>query len=148
MDREPLLTAPLSPGSELLKEKFYESIAAQSEQMDKLGQQLVSLELAIPGLYATVLKLIYGDKALLPNNGMLWFAFGCWFVALVLTLISLISHKWRVDLDVMRQDPRATHTDLGIEDYFYQTARYKRRLLIPSSVLLFAGVVGAIFIIF
>lgn len=148
MDHKPLLTEPLSTGDELLKEKFFESITAQSEQMDKLGQQLISLELAIPGLYAAVLKLVQGDKAILPSDGTLWFTFGCWFAALVLTWISLIPRKWQVDPGILRQDPRAGSRELGIVDYFYRTARYKRRLLIPASGLLFAGVVGAIFIIF
>lgn len=147
MDNEPLLTTPVSPESVWLREKFYETIAAQSEQMDKLGQQLIGLELAIPGLYATVLKLVHGDAAQLPNIGLLWLTFGCWFVALALTLISMIPRQWQVDLDIARQGP-PTGGILGIEDYFYRSARYKRRLLIPSSVLLFAGVIGATWLIF
>jgi len=34
---------------------------------------------------------------------------------------------------------------LGIEDFFERSALYKRRLIIASSVLFFAGIVSAVF---
>jgi hypothetical protein len=148
MSDKPLPTQPLSGRESVLKEKFSESIAAQNEQMDKLGQQLITLELAIPGLYATVLKLISGDKATVALTPVLYLTFACWFVALLLTLISLIPKKWEVDPGIMKQGPTKKSKTLGIEDFFYKTAQYKRRLLIASSLLFFAGVVSAAFTIF
>lgn len=41
--------------------------------MDKLGQQLITLELAIPGLYATVLEFTKGDAATTTRNLWLYF---------------------------------------------------------------------------
>jgi hypothetical protein len=38
--------------------------------MDKLAQQLLALELAIPGLYAAVLKLIKGTISTKPSTGL------------------------------------------------------------------------------
>lgn len=148
MNQNVLSPRPLSEADTVLKKKFAESIAGQSELMDKLGQQLISLELAIPGLYATAIKLIRGDKATLTANWVLWLTFGCWLVALILTLISLIPRKWDVDPDVKRQDSKAKTQTLGIEDFFYQSARYKRQLLIPACVFLFVGIYSAIFVIF
>ena len=58
-----LPTRPVSGSETLLRNKFAESIVGQSELMDKLAQQLITLELAIPGIYVAVLKLTAGDDA-------------------------------------------------------------------------------------
>ena len=63
MSNKPIPTRPISDNEELLREKFYESIASQSETVDKLSEHLLTLELAIPGLYATALKLVGGEKS-------------------------------------------------------------------------------------
>jgi hypothetical protein len=139
----PISTIPLSSRDKILQEKFAEIISGQIEQMDKLGQQLIALELAIPGLYATALKLMSGDKASVAVGNAVYLTFVCWFLALLLTLISLIPRTWRVDPNVMKQDAFAQGADLGIEDFFHKTAQYKRRLLIASSLFFFAGVVCA-----
>ena len=69
--------------------------------------------------------------------------FLCWFGALLLILLSLIPRKYTVDRSLIKRDPNDTTGPLGIEDFFFQTARYKRRLLIASSVLFFIGVACA-----
>jgi hypothetical protein len=143
MNDSPISTRPPSSSEKILLEKFAESIAGQSEQMDRLGLQLISLELAIPGLYATVLKVMGGDQATVAIGRALYLTFGCWFLALLLTLISLIPRNWKVDPGIMKRDAFAQGADLGIEDFFFMTARYKRRLLIASSLLFFVGVVSA-----
>ncbi len=143
MKDTPISTRPPTSSERILKEKFAESLANQSEQMDKLGQQLITLELAIPGLYATALKLIGGDKASLTANPSLYVIFACWFLALVLTLGSLIPRKWSVNTNIMKQDSLEESYELGIEDFFYKTAQYKRRLIIASSLLFFVGVLTA-----
>ncbi len=145
MNDKSIPTRPPSSSEELFKEKFAESIAGQSELMDKLGQQLITLELAIPGLYATALKLMSGDKAILSNNPSLYITFACWFFALLCTLISLIPRKWKINRNIMKQDPSAETEELGIEDFFHKTAQYKRRLLIASVILFFIGVCSAVF---
>lgn len=145
MNDKPISTRPPSSAEKLLQEKFVESIAGQSEQMDKLGQYLITLELAIPGLYATVLKLMSGDKATLAISPAIYLAFICWFVALLLTLISLIPRSWKVDPRIMKQDSSKQVADLGIEDFFHKTAQHKRRLLIVASLVFFVGVVSAAF---
>lgn len=148
MNEKPISTRSPSSAEKLLKEKFVESIASQSEQMDKLGQQLITLELAIPGLYATVLKLMSGDKTIVAISSAIYLAFACWFVALLLTLISLIPRSWKVDPSIMKQDSSRQVADLGIEDFFHKTAQHKRRLLIVASLVFFVGVVSAAFAVF
>lgn len=137
MADKPIPTRPVSENENLLRQKFYESIAAQSDLMDKLAERLLMLELGIPGLFATVLKLIRGEAATLTVNPALYLAFGLWLLALTLTLAALTPRKWTVDLGVFKQDPKKFSEGLGIQDYFEQSARYKRRLLVASSPLFF-----------
>jgi hypothetical protein len=141
MAKATISTRPVGENENLLRKKFYENIAAQSDLMDKLAERLLTLELGIPGLFATVLKLTRGDDATLPINAALNTAFALWFLALVLTLIAIVPRKWNVDVGVMKQDPKKFSSEgYGIEDFFAQSALYKRRLLITSSIVFFAGI--------
>ncbi len=140
-----LETQPVSENENLLRKKFYESVAVQSDLMDKLAERLLTLELGIPGLFATVLKLTRGNDATLVINPALYLAFGLWLLALALTLASLMPKKWTVDVGVLKQDPKKFAEGLGIEDFFTQSALYKRRLLTASSLLFFAGIFAAVF---
>ncbi len=137
-NKTPLPTRPLTSADTILRDKFAESIVGQSELMDKLGQQLITLELAIPGLYATVLKLIAGDAGTVVVNNWFWGAFGCWLLSLLLALISLIPRRWQVDTNILKADPKSNV--IGIEDFYYKSARYKRWLLIPSALLFAVGI--------
>jgi len=145
MSNQPISTRPLGDHEKLMREKFYESITAQSELMDKLSGQLLTLELAIPGAYATILKLVSGDKATVQVNAAFYLAFLAWFAALALTLMALTPKKWNVDPTILKQDPQKFSEGLGIEDFFKQAAIYKRRLVIASSVLFFVGIFAATF---
>ena len=143
MSHQPISTRPLSDNEELMRKKFFESITAQSDLMDKLSERLLTLELAVPGLYATVLKLVSGDKATVILNTASYVTFGLWLLALILTLIALTPRKWIVDSTLLKQDPARFSEGLGIEDFFERSAVYKRRLVASSSVLFFAGVFTA-----
>jgi hypothetical protein len=147
MSDQPISTRPVSDNEKLLRQKFYESVTAQSDLLDKLGERLLTLELAIPGLYATALKLVSGDKATLVINAALYVTFACWLLALALTLAALVPKKWKVDPAILKQDPQKFSEGLGIEDYFEQSATRKRRLLIVSSVVFFAGIFSAVYTI-
>ena len=148
MTESPLATRPANESEELLRAKFAESIAGQSKLMDKLGRQMITLELAIPGLYATVLKLAQGKDATLPVNNWLYATFLFWFTALLLTLVSLIPRSWQVDPTILKGDPAGQGKTLGLEDFFYQSARTKRRLLIPACLLFWLGILTAILTVF
>jgi hypothetical protein len=146
MNKPPLSTRPLSSAENVLRDKFAESIVSQSELMDKVAQQLISLELAIPGLYATVLKLIAGEKGTIAVNKWVYGSFGCWFLALLLTLVSLFPRQWEVDQSVLRADPQSKV--LGLEDFYYRSARRKFWLLMPSAILFAAGILCAALLVF
>ena len=142
---QPIPTIPLSDNEQFLRKKFYENIAGQSDLMDKISKHLLTLELAIPGLYATVLKLIHGEDATIILQPALYITFACWLAALLLTLIALTPRKWTVDPSILKQDPQKFSEGLGLEDFYQQSALYKRRLVIASSVLVFAGIIVAVF---
>lgn len=145
MSHQSISTRPLNENETLLRKKFYESIAAQSDLMDTLSERLLTLELGIPGLFATVLKLTQGEDATLSINAALNAAFALWLLALILTLLALTPRKWRVDTSLLKQDPKNFAESLGIEDFFAQSALYKRRLLTASSLSFFAGIFAAMF---
>ena len=147
MSKKPTPTRPVREEEDLLRNKFYESIAMQSDLMDKLSGQLLTLELAIPGIYATALKLVSGDDSTLTINLAFYITVACWLLALGLTMLALTPRKWTVDPAILEQDPKKLDEALGIEDYFNKSARYKRRLVIASSVLFFSGTISAIFTI-
>jgi hypothetical protein len=134
-----IATAPLSPQDELLRNKLTEDVTAQAGRMDELAKQLITLELALPGLYATALKLVAGIKATLAASTWLYLAFGCWALALLLAIASLIPRDYRVDPDRLRGGPSADGL-LSIEGYFRRAARIKRWHLLPSCALFFVGI--------
>ena len=142
----PLTTRPPTKGEQILQAKFYEHLVAQSDLMDKIAAQLLTVELAVPGLYAAVLKLVQGDKATVPLNAPAVIAFALWLLALLLTLVSLFPRKWRVDTGLLRQAPGKMDEALGIEDFFHHTAAHKRNLLLAASVCFFFGIFAALFI--
>ena len=148
MTTEPISTRRPSAGDKVLKEKFAESIAGQSDLMDRLGQQLIVIELAIPGLFATVLKLIKGDKATVAGGISLYITFGCWFAALILTLVGLTPRRWRVNTDILKRDDLRGGTEMGVEDFFHASATYKRRFLVSAILIFFWGIASAAYSVF
>lgn len=131
-----------------LRQKFAERYAAQSEQMDALARQMVTIELAVPGLYAAILALVYGDKATVPPGVLLFLTFGLWALALALTFAALFPRNYRVDPGIQRADPTAGGDVLGVEDFFRESAAYKRNLLAAAAVVFWAGIIAALFLLF
>lgn len=140
---EILITRPPNAYEEKIKEKYAESFVNQSDLMDKLAGQLLTLELAIPGLYATVLQLIRGDEATVPLNAMLYATFAMWLAALGLTLLALMPRRWKVNFEILEQDPKSTSGELGMKDFFVKSACYKRNLLAVATILFFCGITAA-----
>jgi len=146
MPNAPLPTKPPSPQDSLLRNKLSEDIAGQAQRMDALAQQLITIELAIPGLYATALKLVRGDAATLTDPASLYIAFGLWFLALLLTLAALFPRRYRIDQTLLRRDrPAEPGEALSIEEYFSRSAGDKRWLLVAACLSFFAGLSAAAF---
>lgn len=139
---------PLSPGDVLLRQKFYERYAAQAEQMDALARQMITVELAVPGLFATILALLAGDKATVPVSGWIIAAFLAWLASGILTFVALFPRTYRVDTDMLQMDPEDEGDVLGIEDFFRRSASYKYRLLLASAILFWLGIIFALILLF
>ena len=146
-EEKPITTHPLSENEKLLQRKFYEDFTAQSERVDKLSAQLLNLELAIPGIYASVLKLVSGEKTTLVNISAIWLTFSFWGIALALTVGALIPKKYDVNPYIFRQAKNQMDNEIGIEDYFSKSAERKRYFAIASIGFFFVGIMIAAFTI-
>lgn len=141
MDDDIVYSVPPSKSDEELEKGFVTAIIDQPKLLDELAKQLVILGLAIPGLYATVLKFMGGDDAVVKSSGLIIAAFACWFIALALSLFSLRPRKWKVDRSKLRsKKPAAPGQPLSIEEFFMATATYKRRLLAAATLFCFTGI--------
>ena len=126
--------APPDKVDETLLECFAKDIAGQAARLDDLAKQLITLGIAIPGIYAAVLKLVSGDKATMDMPGLLLLAFLCWLIALGLSLASLLPVRYEVDRDSLTE----------IRDYFTSSARRKLVLLSIACFSSFLGICIAV----
>lgn len=132
---------PMDERSTWLQEKYYENLVGQSERMDQLGYKLITLELAIPGLLVTVLKLSAGKgKPILTSPGM-FFAFIFWFLALFFTLLAVFPKTYKVDPSIIERDSPDRQKTLSIYEYFHYSAKDKKHRLIPGIFFFTIGVI-------
>ena len=143
---EPLAyrSRPPTAGESKLTELYYERFADQNRQMDELARQMITIELAVPGLYASILALLRGQDATLPPGPWLLVAFGGWALALLLTFLALFPRRYKVDTSILRADPAAADGVLGIEEYFHRPAAAKWQLLAAAAVAFWVGLLAAI----
>ena len=118
-----LKTTPVSPYDETLLRRFAEDASEQAGRMDQLARQLITLDIAIPGLYAAVLKFISRQEAATQPGLVLILMFLAWVLALGLAFISLYPNHYRVEPD----NPG------DIERYFFQSAKHKLVWLLASG---------------
>ena len=134
-------TSPPGKEENMLQERFYDAVANQAALMDKLAQTLLTVELAIPGLYATTLKLVSGKESLMLTCALI-FAFLFWLIALATTLFAVIPKQYDVNTNEIR------NSEKSIETFFYKSARDKWHLLLFSITFFIAGVSGVLWDIF
>lgn len=120
---------PPNKEEEFIKEKYLEGISKQPELMDSIAKQMLTLELAIPGLYVSALKLSNSKLGAASLSYDIYFAFAFWLLSLVCVVGALIPRKYKVNYD--------DHT--AIRDSFFQTARYKLQWIIASISTFAAG---------
>lgn len=130
--------APITAYDRALQEQFAQDVSAQAGRLDELAKQLITLQIAIPGIFAAVLKLVSGDAAQVGNRELTLLAFAVWLIALILTLLALFPRRRDVDVDDFK----------AIEEYFTKSAERKRLLLAVASVLTFAGIAFTVLVVF
>ncbi|HHJ13231.1 MAG TPA: hypothetical protein ENJ79_02485 [Gammaproteobacteria bacterium] len=117
-----------------IREKYDESFSAQGELMDNVAKQLLTLELAIPGLYATALKLVSGKDGGVPVSGHLSWAFYAWLFSLVCVVIAITPRPYTVDLEDYA----------SIRDFFARSARWKYAFILASVSAFVFGLIQLI----
>ncbi len=139
-------TRPPNTTEELLSTKFDEEFTNQPQRLDEIAKLLITIELAIPGLYATALKLINGDKATLTLSLEVYFAFIFWALALLFTLLAILPRTYNVDRAIIRRTtPHEFLEPLSIEAYFKKSATYKYEWIVTSCIYFFIGIIFAVY---
>lgn len=131
-------TASLSKMDETLLVKFAEDVAAQAARLDDLAKQLITLSIAIPGIYAAVLKLTAGETAVMLRTDVTILAFMAWLLALGFSVTALLPGRQEVDPDSLTE----------IRNYFSSSAGRKYLFLCCACFCNFAGIVLAVSSIF
>lgn len=126
---------PLSKFDESLLDNFAKDVSAQATRMDDLAKQLITLNIAIPGLYAAILKFVSGEKAVVTDHLLLFITFGAWLLSLGLAFVSLFPERYEAAADSLAD----------IQQYFYQSAKRKFWLVGAASLCSFFGICFAIF---
>ncbi len=105
MANKPISTRPINDNEKLMREKFYENVTAQSDLLDKLGERLLTLELAIPGCMRLRLNLSAGtrQRCRLTQHSTPRSFFGFWHWR---SLFSIDAHKMESGPSILKQDPK------------------------------------------
>ena len=133
-ENTPIKGRPPNANEKFIREKHLESISHQPILMDEVAKQLLTLELAIPGVYATALKLISGDKETLTLSSDLYFVFAFWLVSLICVVAALIPRAYKVDPN--------DHT--ALRESFFKAAFYKYKLILASVATFVGGLIFAL----
>ena len=146
-EKTPILkTKRPSSRDELLRNKFDEELIEQSIRLDELAKLLITIELAVPGVYAAALKLLSGKDAVLSLGFAVYAAFFLWAVALILTLTCLLPRPMNVDRNKIEHSPDADKSKpMAIETFYQRAAKRKYRLLVIACLCFFLGVSAAAF---
>lgn len=152
--------APIkTKADETLEISFYKDLAGQAERLDKFALELIKLQLAIPALYAGILKLLEvkvitsGSTAAIktistfPDLISLLVTFIPWLIALGLSFLSVfpIQHYEVKVSPVIEPLPNKPIGVIAINAYLHFSAQRKFRLLVISSLLTFFGIAFAVF---
>ncbi len=145
MQQEPLDGKPATtkPSDQALLNAYYQEPVKQAERFADLAKELFKVELAIPGIYAAVLRLSGMEQS--TNHGAVWVAFAFWTVALILTLRTIFPRKYEVLENVVclsRPIPR--QGPFSIEEYFRKSMQDKRQQSLWSILLFCAGIAAAV----
>ena len=140
---------PLSPEEGTLLKKFDEERLSQGQRLDELAKLLITVELAVPGIYAVALKLLSGQGGVVEHTFSLYITFVFWAAALACTMWAILPRRYHVDRGTLfqnRGDRTPTRDDaLSVNDFFQRSARDKYYLIVTACGCLFAGICIAVF---
>ena len=123
---------PITLIEQKLQEKLVEDIANQAALMDNMGKQLLTLELGMVGIYATILKLTGNETVL--GGWSIGISFFLWFMSLVATVLAIFPESYSIDKSRIDE----------IEKFFHNSAKRKAKMLTYSVFLFFTGAVVSV----
>lgn len=140
-------TRKRTSGENALLEEFRKEIVKQNDRLDDLAKELFKVELAISGVYVTVLKLLPVGTA--PSGWKVWVTFIVWFIALIFTWVALFPKQYRVMEDVLdRSDSQVSDKgEMTIKEFYTESANWKRGWLRLATLFFFLGVFSAVAIL-
>ena len=143
---------------ETLEESFYKDLAGQAERLDKFALELIKLQLAIPAIYAGILKLLEVREiaaataavktiSVVPNLTVLLVIFTPWLIALGLSFLAVFPlQQYEVKTNpIIEPLPDKPTEIMAINAFFHFSAQRKFRLLAISGFLTFFGIAFAVF---
>lgn len=152
--------APIkTKADEILEESFYKDLAGQAERLDKFALELIKLQLAIPALYAGILKLLEVREiaaataavktiSVIPDVTILLVIFTPWLLALGLSFLAVFpAQRYEVKTNpiIERPLPDKPTEPMAINAFLHFSAQRKFRLLAVSGFLTFFGIAFAVF---
>lgn len=143
---DPLPTRPPSPEGTELVAAFAKERSQQLARFDDLAKELLKVELAVPGLYLSALKL--GKEPSLSQSpwgaALNSLAFVLWACALVAGLWSLFPKKYQVLRDVpFRIEPTQGTEPLSIDEFYAIVTCFKGVCLRWSAAFFLSGTIAA-----
>lgn len=122
---------PLDKFDELLIEGFANDLVTQAPRLDDLAKQLITLQIAVLGLYAVILKLTDEVKSISDDRLCMGLALGAWILAQFLCFLSLWPKRRQVDMNDLVQ----------IRQHFSSGTRRRLGLLGSASVFSLISIV-------
>lgn len=136
-----------------LQESLNKDLVEQSNRLSETAKSLLTLQLAVPGIFAAILKMFEGSKATLVQadyftTTLIIGAFLSWMLALGLTLSVLRPDPYRVNpLATSRKAEGKSEKEqtLGLLELYQQSAVRKFQRVTISSGLTFLGILLMVF---
>lgn len=132
-----------------LQEGFSKDFLGQSARLLDTAKSLLTLQIAIPGLYAALLKMFSGNDATILQSdylGALLIAgsFLFWLVGLGFSLFALKPDKYLVNPFVLSRTSNsegANSTFSGLLEMYQNSASRKYKLIVFSSAFTMLGLI-------
>lgn len=132
-----------------LQEGFTKDFLSQNDRLLDTAKSLLTLQIALPGLSAALLKLVAGNKAILDQSdtlaaALILGAFLFWILGLGLSLLALKPNRYQVNPNVLerkRLDGKEDGSFSGLLDMYQKSAARRYNLILWSSVMTVSGLV-------
>lgn len=146
-------TSKYTPSYSFLQDSFNKDLVEQSTRLAETAKNLLPLQIAVPSLFAAILKLFEGDKAILTQpdhltTAIILGAFISWMIALGLSLSVLRPDQYRVNPLVTSRTIEGKSSEdqaLGLLELYQQSATSKFQRITISSGLTFLGILLMVF---